>query len=134
MSSTPAGVPSSIGIENRPSDAIAEVFGIPLEIATHRPAGPVGQELEVRPVILRQEPTGPLDDRFEPLRRALHLPSIADLDAFADLVGDRPARVDGSVGNVADQAFLLAIAKTRDGENRARAGGDGRAQVAIVIL
>ncbi len=111
--------------------SVAEVFGIPLEIRPHRPAGPVRQELEVGPVVLRQESAGPLDQRFETFRGFLHFPAIANLDGFADLVGDRPLRVDGPVGDVANQGFLLAVAESSDGEDRAGVGGDRRAEVSI---
>ena len=66
-------------------------------------------------------------------RRAvrLALPSGPDLDGLADLVGDRPSGVDGPVGDVADQGLLLAVAEPGDGQDGARVGGDGGAEVAV---
>ena len=48
-----------------------------------------------------------------------------------DIGGDFPSRVDGAVGQIANQHLLLPIAQTGHRQDCARIGCDDRPQVAI---
>ncbi len=140
MSRIPAGVPSSIGIVIRPSEAISPDVAnraCRRSIRDSRGDRPPSCRRsswpgsEVGPVVLGKEPAGPADDR--PRAAAATSPAAVPVRIAAptDFGRNPPLAVDRAVGEVADQGLLLAVAQPGDGQDRARVGRDGRAQVAV---
>ena len=79
---------------------IAEVLGQLSEIFPHRSPRPICQESEPRPIIFGEEPPRPIDDPFKPLRRFFAAAHAAKPNRPPHVVGDLPAGIDRSVGDV----------------------------------
>ncbi len=114
-----------------PHGFVAEELGKAPEVGFHRTAHPARQELDVGPVILGQQTAGSGHDLFKPPCNGLAPDAGSKPQGPTNLVRNLPFRSDGPIMEVTDQGLLLAVAQPDHGQNRARIGGDDRAQIAV---